>query len=131
MSFFGAVLVIASFQATSSARSFVTDPKTGATIATCEGENLVFTGGGLDWTPPSNRPPNGPNGEIRCPYGGRHAIAEVEIERPWALWIGIFLSLGSIIWQILLVREPKVEEAAAATLGVSDIHLASDERAEG
>lgn len=105
----GTILLALAFSAASSARSFVVNAR-GETIATCEGDNLVFTGGGLDWSPPSPRPPNGPDGVIRCPYGERHAIATVSFERPALFWIGSIFIVGSLGAQVFLVPDDPVKK---------------------
>lgn len=102
LSLLGAVFMVVGFLPGSGTRSFVTEPS-GATIAMCEGDFWIPLGGGLDMQAPPGPTP-GPDHKIRCPYGERHSISIITLDKPFLFWSGFAFTILSLVWQIRLVR---------------------------
>ena len=98
----GAAMLFFSFQATSSARSIVTDAQ--GNTWSCESNHFLMNAGGLDAAPPSSAPLN-PDHTYGCPRGTRRSLAEVVLEGPaWVPYFGFALIVGSSFAQIWLMR---------------------------
>lgn len=98
----GAVLILIAFQPASSPRSIVTDPKTGARIAECDGDRRLYLGGELSPDLPKN-----PDGTLKCPDGVREPIVTAEFDKPWLFRLGVSLMIAGGAWQIWLLRETR------------------------